>query len=422
MSAGDKRAAEEHETAGAAAGSREHIEPDTGRVILHLDADCFYCQVEEVRDPSLCGRPLGVTQKYLVVTCNYVARQLGVTKLMGVAEARKRCPGIVLVSGEDLTPYRTASKQIMAVLQRYGAAEKLGLDEIFVDVTAEAKRRLAALSPSAPLPPWHGHVHSSATRLQQDSQHRPMDLRAVVQPSAQHATAAHLAAAAAGAAGGAPATASAAGVPQPGLGPSNRGLKVTAAAAAGATCGDGTGGIASDTTGTDSSSSGGNSWEALLRIGSVIAFEARAAVRTQAGYRTSAGVACNKLLAKLCSGLHKPDDQTVLPPPQADIFVAPLPVRALPGVGYKMERDLEGMGIATAADLRAVPRERLVHRLGERVGAFLYAACRGKDPSPVQEKGPPKSVTVEDSMKACPGYAAAEKVWRGYRWGRGHAL
>ena len=36
---------------------------------------------------------------------------------------------------------------------------------------------------------------------------------------------------------------------------------------------------------------------------------------------------------RYCSGLHKPDDQTVLPPLEAAAFVAPLPVRALPGVG-----------------------------------------------------------------------------------------
>jgi hypothetical protein len=42
-------------------------------------------------------------------------------------------------------------------------------------------------------------------------------------------------------------------------------------------------------------------------------------------------VACNKALAKLVSGLHKPDDQTVMPPPEAAAFVAPLPARALPG-------------------------------------------------------------------------------------------
>jgi DNA polymerase iota len=44
---------------------------------------------------------------------------------------------------------------------------------------------------------------------------------------------------------------------------------------------------------------GASGWEALLRVGSVIAAEARAAVRSEAGYRTSAGVACNKMLAKL---------------------------------------------------------------------------------------------------------------------------
>ena len=49
--------------------------------------------------------------------------------------------------------------------------------------------------------------------------------------------------------------------------------------------------------------------------------------QAEAGYRTSAGVACNKMLAKLVSGLHKPDDQTVLPPPVAAAFVAPLKPR-----------------------------------------------------------------------------------------------
>lgn len=92
-------------------------------------------QVEEVRNPALRQLPLGVTQKYLIVTCNYVARANGVTKLMGITDAKQKCPGLVLVSGEDLTPYRHASKAILAVLQRFGPAEKLGLDEVFVDVT-----------------------------------------------------------------------------------------------------------------------------------------------------------------------------------------------------------------------------------------------------------------------------------------------
>ena len=46
------------------------------------------------------------------------------------SQARKRCPELLLVSGEDLTPYRRASKAIMAVLSRFGPAERLGLDEV----------------------------------------------------------------------------------------------------------------------------------------------------------------------------------------------------------------------------------------------------------------------------------------------------
>lgn len=48
----------------------------------------------------------GITQKYLLVTSNYPARKRGVTKLMGITEAQQKCPDLVLVSGEDLTPYR----------------------------------------------------------------------------------------------------------------------------------------------------------------------------------------------------------------------------------------------------------------------------------------------------------------------------
>ena len=55
------------------------------------------------------------------------------------------------------------------------------------------------------------------------------------------------------------------------------------------------------------------------------------AAQAEVGCRTSAGIACNKMLAKLVSGLHKPNDQTIMPPPFAAAFLGPLPVRAIPG-------------------------------------------------------------------------------------------
>eukprot|EP00955_Chlamydomonas_euryale_P059302 357335-Chlamydomonas_euryale.AAC.3 len=56
--------------------------------------------------------------------------------------------------------------------------------------------------------------------------------------------------------------------------------------------------------------------EPLLRVGACIVAEMRAALLRETGFRASAGVASNKTLSKLVSGLHKPDDQTALPPPE----------------------------------------------------------------------------------------------------------
>lgn len=46
------------------------------------------------------------------------------------AEAKQQVPSLVLVNGEDLTPYRQASKRIFSVLARFGTAERLGMDEV----------------------------------------------------------------------------------------------------------------------------------------------------------------------------------------------------------------------------------------------------------------------------------------------------
>lgn len=88
------------------------------------------------------------------------------------------------------------------------------------------------------------------------------------------------------------------------------------------------------------------------------------------------------------------------------------PLRAPAGVGYKLESELTAMGVRTANDLRAHRRDALVAKFGERVGAYLHSACRGDDPTPVQQSGPARSITVEDSFKSCTTLAAAAHVLR----------
>jgi DNA polymerase iota len=340
--------------------------PDSVRAIVHVDVDAFYSQVEELRDPSLRERPMAVTQKYLVVTCNYPARARGVTKLMAITSAVKACPELILVNGEDLTAYRAASKAVSAALAPFGTVQKLGLDEFCVDVSSAARRALAEAAAAGAAAEWHGHVHyahsgtSTAEALAGASScYRPMDLRATADAAgAAFATSALVAA-----------------PPEPGTS------------------------------------------DVLLAHASEIAASARAAVRASTGLRCSAGVAHNRLLAKLVSGLHKPDAQTNLPADEAARFVAPLPVRVLPGVGACVERALHTLGIARVSDLRAHSPAALGAALsgaaagGAALGARqLVEMAFGRDSSAVTPTQPPRSVTVEDSFKGVHSFEALDAI------------
>ena len=106
------------------------------RCIVHIDIDCFYAQVEMIKNPELRNVPMGVKQKNLVVTTNYPARNKGVPKSCWIPDALKICPDLVLINGEDLHDYRQYSQRIFELLKSFKVpVEKLGLDENFLDVT-----------------------------------------------------------------------------------------------------------------------------------------------------------------------------------------------------------------------------------------------------------------------------------------------
>ena len=112
------------------------IDENHDRVIIHIDIDCFYAQVETLLNPSLKGKPVGVQQKFLVVTSNYEARKRCVQKCSSVKSAKELCPDLILVNGEDLKNYRKYSEDIYNLLQTFSPlVEKLGLDENYIDVT-----------------------------------------------------------------------------------------------------------------------------------------------------------------------------------------------------------------------------------------------------------------------------------------------
>ncbi|XP_022351420.1 DNA polymerase iota isoform X6 [Enhydra lutris kenyoni] len=103
-------------------------------------------QAMERAEAGEAGGSPGVQQKYLVVTCNYEARKLGVKKLMNVRDAKEKCPQLVLVNGEDLTRYREMSYKVTELLEEFSpVVERLGFDENFVDLTEMVEKRLQQL-------------------------------------------------------------------------------------------------------------------------------------------------------------------------------------------------------------------------------------------------------------------------------------
>uniref|UniRef100_A0A2K6TDK9 DNA polymerase iota n=1 Tax=Saimiri boliviensis boliviensis TaxID=39432 RepID=A0A2K6TDK9_SAIBB len=152
--------------AGSLQGVHDQVLPtqnSSSRVIVHVDLDCFYAQVEMISNPELKDKPLGVQQKYLVVTCNYEARKLGVKKLMNVRAAKEKCPQLVLVNGEDLTRYREMSYKVTELLEEFSpVVERLGFDENFVDLTEMVEKRLRQLqSDELSAVTVSGHVYNN---------------------------------------------------------------------------------------------------------------------------------------------------------------------------------------------------------------------------------------------------------------------
>ncbi|KAM6964833.1 DNA polymerase iota [Aplochiton taeniatus] len=116
-----------------------------------------------IRNPALRNVPLGIQQKNIIVTCNYVAREQGVTKLMFVTDAMEKCPQLVLVKGEDLTHYREMSYKLTELLMTYcPLVERLGFDENFMDITEVVEKRLRD-NPESGEYSFTGHVYNNAS-------------------------------------------------------------------------------------------------------------------------------------------------------------------------------------------------------------------------------------------------------------------
>lgn len=110
----------------------------------------------------------------------------------------------------------------------------------------------------------------------------------------------------------------------------------------------------------------------------------------------SAGVSINKFLAKVASGLNKPDGLTLICPEAVNPFIETLPIEKFHGVGQVTARKMRHLGIHTGADLKRWSEQDLVRRFG-KVGHFYYGIAHGVDHRPVNPNRIRKSIGAERS-------------------------
>ncbi|HET7822038.1 MAG TPA: DNA polymerase IV [Ornithinibacter sp.] len=136
----------------------------------------------------------------------------------------------------------------------------------------------------------------------------------------------------------------------------------------------------------------------LLGSPAVIGQHVRDTVHDEQGITCSVGVAPTKFVAKLASGLAKPDGMVVVPRDEVVPFVQQLPVGALWGVGERTEEALVRLGLRTVADIAHTPLATLVRGLGDATGHHLHELSWGRDPRPVEREQREKSIGSDQTF------------------------
>ena len=124
----------------------------------------------------------------------------------------------------------------------------------------------------------------------------------------------------------------------------------------------------------------------------------KAAIREEERLTASVGIGPNKLIAKIASGMHKPDGLTVVREADAAVFLAPLPVRTIPGIGPKTEAELTKIGVKTIKDMRRFSLEELRAMFGKR-GLDFHDKMHGRDETPVEENYETKSIGEQETFE-----------------------
>ncbi|MGO9444652.1 MAG: DNA polymerase IV [Thiobacillaceae bacterium] len=130
-----------------------------------------------------------------------------------------------------------------------------------------------------------------------------------------------------------------------------------------------------------------------------LAHRIRQVVSDATGLSCSIGIAPNKLLAKICSDLHKPSGLTILQMQDIPQRIWPLPVSKVNGIGPKATQRLSALGIQSIGDLANADPLELQEQFGRSFGQWLLRVSRGIDNDPLVTCSEPKSISRETTLE-----------------------
>lgn len=128
----------------------------------------------------------------------------------------------------------------------------------------------------------------------------------------------------------------------------------------------------------------------------LIAREIKAIILEETRLTASAGVSINKFLAKIASGINKPNGLCLIPPDKAESFVEQLAIEKFHGIGDVTAEKMRKLGVRTGADLKQWSEMDLLRKFG-KTGSFYFHIARGQDDRPVQPNRIRKSIGAEES-------------------------
>jgi DNA polymerase-4 len=124
----------------------------------------------------------------------------------------------------------------------------------------------------------------------------------------------------------------------------------------------------------------------------------QAVVRARTRLSCSLGIASSKVVAKVASDRRKPGGLTAVRPGREAAFLAPFPIRLLPGIGPRAEERLNRSGIELIGQLAAITDEELRTVLSGKVGRELRNRARGIDPRPLEVSTERISISQEETF------------------------